>query len=204
MQRFGLAQASGLLLFGTAALAQSSAPSGPQVLDLLHDGWYFNGEPRVTAEARTRGGEAGDVFAVGCNGTAPIILLDFRAPPYFSGFRSDPAKAGINSDPKGARSARVKFTFVKHSLAAVLTSRFDTKNERAVVARLVTPGNASGPTRSGSILIDGADAIDIVTQLESMDLASAAVGELGEPISFELTNAKASIDKLLTVCASGP
>jgi hypothetical protein len=204
MQRFGLALASGWLLFGTAALAQSSAPSGPQVLDLFHDGWYFNGEPRVTAEARNRGGEAGDVFAVGCNGTAPRILLDFRAPPYFLGFRSDPAKAGINSDPKATRSARVKFTFVKHSFAAVLTSRFDTKNERAVVARLVTPGNASGPTRSGSILIDGADAIDIVTQLKSMDQVSATVGELGEPASFELTNAKASIDKLLTVCTSGP
>jgi hypothetical protein len=44
----------------------------------------------------------------------------------------------------------------------------------------------------------------IVTQLNSMDQVSATVGELGESASFELTNARTSIDKLLTVCASGP
>jgi hypothetical protein len=195
MQRFGLALASGLLLFGTAALAQSSAPSGPQILDQFHDGWYFNGEARAKAEARTRGAAVGIVFAIDCNGTAPRILLDFR---------SAPARYGISPETTATRPARVTFTFVKHSFATTLTSRFDTKQERTVVANLVTRGAAGGPASSERIVIDGADAMNILSQLKSMDEVSARVAELGQPISFELTDASAAIDKLQTVCASGP
>ena len=49
----------------------------------------------------------------------------------------------------------------------------------------------------------GADAMEIISQLRSMDQVSTQVMELGQPISFELTDAKAAIDQLLAVCSAG-
>jgi hypothetical protein len=197
MKRFGLALAGGLLLFGSAAQAQSpTVPGTPETLDVLAKGWSFNNvATRAGAEAHTLVSAAGLVFAVTCGGTTPVILLYFRSPP---------PRYGFEYRAPGTLSALATFTFVKRGFAAALTSSFDTKRALSVATKQVTSGNAGGAAVSERIVIDGADAMKIVTQLKSMDQVSAVLPQLSQPISFELTDASPAIDKLLAVCASGP
>lgn len=194
MNRPGLALSSVLLLLGTVEAQSQRAAGPPGMLDYLHDGWYFNGAARADAQARTHGVAAGTAFAIDCNGTAPRILLDFR---------SSPPGVGLGDQATATRPARVTFTFTRHSFAAAVTSKFDTEQKRSIAAKLLTRGAVGGPDVSERIVIDGADAMEIIGQLKSMDQVSAQVTELGQPVSFALTDAKAAIDQLLAVCSSG-
>jgi len=197
MARLGSAVASGLLFLGMATASAQPVTLSTNIGDALHDGWYFNEHPYISAEARIHGSGSA-AFAIDCDGTATRIFVDFRSgPPPIT-------LNGYSNERSSTEPARITFSFVKHSFASALTSSLDTKEEKSVAAKLLTTSSVTGgPSTTERIIINGAAVLQILPLLKTMDEVSASVPELGQPISFRLTNAATAIDQLLPVCAAG-
>lgn len=182
MRWLELAVVSGIVLCGAPiANGQAATP-----LDALHDGWYFTG-----SEART-GGIARTAVAIDCNGATPRIIVDFRsaAPSYGT------------PEPTTTTATRVRLSFVKHSVLGLLTSTFNQKEQRVLTAKLLSRGGREGPDSLERIIIDGADAAAIATELKSVDEFTAEDEDLGQSVSFKMTDARPAIEQVLSLCSS--
>ncbi len=186
MRWLELAVVSGIVLCGAPiANGQAATP-----LDALHDGWYFTG-----SEARTWG-IARTAVAIDCNGATPRIIVDFRsaAPSYGA------------PEPATTTTTRVTLSFIKHSVLGSLTSMFNQKEQSVLTAKLLSRLSRLGPKGPDSlerIVIDGADAAAIATKLKSADEFTAENADLGQSVSFKMTDAKPAIDQVLSLCSSG-
>ena len=75
------------------------------------------------------------------------------------------------------------------------------------LVRIVKPGDTPDVgneiNRQDGIEIDGADAVAIATKLKSVDEFTAEDEDLGQSVSFKMTDAKPAIDQVFSLCSSG-
>jgi hypothetical protein len=184
-----------LLLFGLLATGPALAQKvNPGIDRLLHDGWYFTGSTRADAEARIAG-ENGTALVVDCQASAPRLMVFFR---------NNPLPPGTQGKVTSTQAIELTFHFHKRSVASSVISYFDTEKTEEAFGEQITYGGEGAPANSEHVNIVGAQAMNVVALMKTMDQVSAGAAATGQPVSFPLNGAAPVIDQVLDICTKGP